>query len=169
MLLDMINRVDDSISAQDKQKLKELLLKYKGAISWNEYDLGYTDLVQHSIPTTEGPPVRQKLRRFPPEHAAIIDKQVDVMLKQGIIEPSVSEWSSNVVIVKEEGCAGSRWEPLAPLFSFLHRFSSAEWSKCAESGLSASEYSRLFGFHVGKQLVQYHRSSKWVLSGSSEP
>ena len=60
VLLDMINRVDDSISAQDKQKLKELLLKYKGAISWNDYDLGYTDLVQHSIPTTEGPPVRQK-------------------------------------------------------------------------------------------------------------
>ena len=55
VLTDMINRVDDSVSAQDKQKLKRLLLKYKGAISWNEYDLGYTDLVQHNIPTTEGP------------------------------------------------------------------------------------------------------------------
>ena len=50
--------------------------------------------------------MRQKLRRFPPEHAAIIDKQVDVMLKQGIIEPSVSEWSSNVVIVKKKDVRG---------------------------------------------------------------
>ena len=122
VLLDMINRVDNSISAQDKQKLKELLLKYKGAISWNEYDLGYTDLVQHSIPTTEGPPVRQKLRRFPPEHAAIIDKQVDVMLKQGIIEPSVSEWSSNVVIVKKKDVRGPDGNPLPPSFRFCIDF-----------------------------------------------
>ena len=122
VLLDMINRVDDSVSAQDKQKLKTLLLKYKGAISWNEYDLGYTDLVQHSIPTTEGPPVRQKLRRFPPEHAAIIDKQVDVMLKQGIIEPSVSEWSSNVVIVKKKDVRGPDGNPLPPSFRFCIDF-----------------------------------------------
>ena len=40
VLVDMINRVDDSVSALDKQNLKNLLLKYKGAISWNEYDLG---------------------------------------------------------------------------------------------------------------------------------
>ena len=31
VLLDMIARVDDSVSTQDKQKLKSLLLKYKGA------------------------------------------------------------------------------------------------------------------------------------------
>ena len=97
-------------------------MKYKGAISWNEYDLGYTDLVQHSIPTTEGPPVRQKLRRFPPEHAAIIDKQVDVMLKQGIIEPSVSEWSSNVVIVKKKDVRGPDGNPLPPSFRFCIDF-----------------------------------------------
>ena len=40
VLVDMINRVDDSVSALDKQNLKNLLLKYKVAISWNEYDLG---------------------------------------------------------------------------------------------------------------------------------
>ena len=122
VLMDMINRVDDSVSVQDKQKLKKLLLKYKGAISWNEYDLGYTDLVQHSLPTTEGPPVRQKLRRFPPEHAAIIDKQVDVMLKQGIIEPSVSEWSSNVVIVKKKDVRGPDGKPSPPSYRFCIDF-----------------------------------------------
>ena len=169
VLMDMINRVDDSVSAQDKQRLKRLLLKYKGAISWNEYDLGYTDLVQHDIPTTEGPPVRQRLRRFPPEHAAIIDKQVDVMLKQGIIEPSMSEWSSNVVIVKKKDVRGSDGRLLPPSYRFCIDFRPLKWPKFAESSLSSSEYSRLFGFYVWKQLVQYHRSSQWVFSGSPEP
>ena len=62
--------------------------------------------------------MRQKLRRFPPEHAAIIDKQVDVMLKQGIIEPSVSEWSSNVVIVKKKDVRGPDGKLLPPLIVY---------------------------------------------------
>ena len=122
VLNEMVERVDSEVTGEDKQRLRNLLMKYKGAISWNEYDLGYTDLVQHSIPTTDGPPVRQKLRRFPPAHAAIIDKQVDIMLKQGIIEPSTSEWSSNVVIVKKKDVRGPDGSLLPPSYRFCIDF-----------------------------------------------
>ena len=44
------------------------------------------------------------------------------MLKQGIIEPSVSEWSSNVVIVKKKEVRGPDGNPLPPLFVFASIF-----------------------------------------------
>ena len=96
--------IADDVPAAVQEKLKELLLKYKGAFSLSEYDLGYTDILQHEIYTGTEAPVRQALRRQPLLQLPIIDEQVDTMLEQGLIERSCSEWASNVVIVtKKDG------------------------------------------------------------------
>ena len=58
--------------------------------------------MEHRIDTGDAKPVRQSLRRMPAAYSHIIDEQIELMLKQGIIEPAVSEWSSNVVLVKKK-------------------------------------------------------------------
>ena len=99
---EVVNQMDSEIGVEDKQRFKALLEEYQDIISSDEYDLGRTDLVEHCIDTGNARPVRQTLRRMPAAYANIIDEQIKLMLKQGIIQPAVSEWSSNVVLVKKK-------------------------------------------------------------------
>jgi len=68
----------------------------------SEWDNGYTEVVRHEIDTGNEAPVRQSLRRQPFVLLPEIDAQVELMLQQGIIEPSMSEWASNVVMVRKK-------------------------------------------------------------------
>lgn len=96
--------VADDVSPKDKEKLRTLLLRHKSAFSLHEWDLGFTSVLKHEIDTGNAEPVRQTLRRHPLALLSLIDEQVDTMLHQGIIEPSTSDWSSNIVIVhKKDG------------------------------------------------------------------
>jgi len=97
----IMNVVPGEISEDSKQKLRDLLVEFKDIFSQNEYDLGYTDLITHHINTGEHRPVRQPLRRQPPLYQHIIKEQTEQMLAAGVIEPSNSEWASNVVLVKK--------------------------------------------------------------------
>ena len=99
---DIINRVDESVPEEHKQELREMLKEYKDIISSDEFDLGRTDIVEHRIDTGDARPVRQTLRRTPEAYSHIIDDQLEILLKQEIIEPAQSEWSSNVVLVKKK-------------------------------------------------------------------
>ena len=61
-----------------------------------------TDIIMHHIDTDGARPVRQPLRRYLPAHQEAISQHVDNMLKQGTIEPAMSPWASNVVLVKKK-------------------------------------------------------------------
>ena len=82
-------------------EMEQLFNKYANAFSKDEYDLGWTDLVKHSIDIGDHPPARQALRRVPISQRAVIDKHVDEQLRQGIIEPTQSPFAANLVIVKK--------------------------------------------------------------------
>lgn len=59
---------------------------------------------EHHIETTPGPPVFSKPRRLAPDRLKMAKAEVDLMLKQGIIRPSKSPWSSPLHIVpKKDG------------------------------------------------------------------
>jgi len=102
ILVDLLSRVDPSISTADRSKLLTLLKRFTGTFSRGENDLGRTDVVVHGIDTGENRPVRQPLRRQPPAHQEAIKKQVSNMLEQGVIEPAQSPWASNVVLVRKK-------------------------------------------------------------------
>jgi len=97
----IMSAVPEEISESTKLKLQDLLIEYKDIFSQHEYDLGYTDLITHHIDTRDHHPVRQPLRRQPPLYQQIIKEQTEQMLAAGVIEPSDSEWASNVVLVKK--------------------------------------------------------------------
>ena len=102
LLKEMVARVDESVSAEDRKHLLSLLREFRTAFSSGENDLGRTTLATHCIETTECRPVRQPLRRHPPAHLTAIEQHVEGMLQQGIIEPSKSPWASNIVLVRKK-------------------------------------------------------------------
>ena len=102
----LVDAVDTSVSAEEKSVLRTTLHEFADVFSKSEYDLGCTGLAKHTIDTGDARPIKQTLRRQPFAHLETIDKQVQDMLKTGIIEPSQSPWVSNVVIVtKKDGSA----------------------------------------------------------------
>lgn len=63
--------------------------------------LGCTDLVEHTIVTTS-PPIKQRYYPVSPVMQGHIDKELDEMLKLGVIEKSNSAWSSPILLVKKK-------------------------------------------------------------------
>ena len=65
---------------------------------------GHTDAVEHTIDTSDSPPVRCAPRRMSPQNIKQEEVCVDEMLSGGQIEPSDSPWSAPVVLVtKKDG------------------------------------------------------------------
>ena len=91
----IVNGADQSLSPPDRSPLGRLLEEYCDIISYSEYDLGHTGLVQHEIGTGDNRPFRQPLRPQPRAMLPVIDQLVDDMQDHGIIEPCQSDWCSN--------------------------------------------------------------------------
>ena len=69
-----------------------------------DYELGYTDVVTHTINTGEAPPFKSKPYRTGPEGHNEIREQIIKMEKLGVIQESDSPWASPVVLVtKKDG------------------------------------------------------------------
>ena len=95
--------LSDSIwSTDDKVKFRDLFLKYRDVFALTDSELGRTSLVQHVIDTGHATPIKQMPYRTSPEGKQEIDRQVNNMLERGIIQESISAWSSPVVLVKKK-------------------------------------------------------------------
>ena len=93
--------MDVELSTEQEDRVKRLLDDNREVFSTSEFDLGRTNLVQHTIDTGIHRPFKQQLRRHPMVYLPVIDEHVDKMLTNDICEPSFSPWASNVVLVKK--------------------------------------------------------------------
>ena len=78
------------------------MVKYSTVFSRDEWYLGWTDIVTHTIDKGDNKAFRQLLRRYPYAHLQPIDKHLDDMQRQGIIEPATSPFASNIVLAKKK-------------------------------------------------------------------
>ncbi|XP_076656370.1 uncharacterized protein LOC143361015 [Halictus rubicundus] len=62
---------------------------------------GLTDLTKHRIDVGENRPIKQRYYPVSPKVQEAIYREVDKLLAEDIIEPSNSEWSSPIVMVKK--------------------------------------------------------------------
>ena len=82
-----------------RQSIHTLLQENSGVFGSSIADLSSTLLVQHYNDTGNAEPIKQRAYRASHHHRQEIEKQVEEMLCNGIIEPSVSPWASSVVLV----------------------------------------------------------------------
>ena len=103
-LLPLLSNIDENLSDSETNKVKELISKYSDCFMTPNGELGKTTLVQHHIDTGNAKPIRQRLRLPPVNIQKDVDKEVQKLLDQGIIEKSSSPWSSPLVAVpKKDG------------------------------------------------------------------
>lgn len=96
-----VEAVDPTVPQQYRDQLATLLNKHRHLLSVDDFDVGLIPGMEHVIDTGNAPPFCQKLRRHAPAQEKIINEQVDQLLKQGIIRPSMSPYASNVVLAKK--------------------------------------------------------------------
>ena len=95
---------DSALSDQEKSSLTQMLNRHASVFSAGDHDLGRTSLVTHDIPTETGRPQRKANYRQAFHLRQEANRQVDVLLKNGVVEPSTSPWSSPVLMVpKKDG------------------------------------------------------------------
>ena len=98
----LIDGLPDDLTDEQRTQAESLIRKHEPIFSRHEYDIGRTPWVEHRIDTGDHRPIRQPLRRHPFEHLEQIDRQVEEMARNGIVEPASSPWASNVVLVKKK-------------------------------------------------------------------
>ena len=94
----LIDNVSTQIKDEQKDKIKDLVIRFQELFLSPDGKLGTTDLVKHTIDTGDAKPIKIPLRRVPIKQKEIIDQEINKMLTDDIIEPSNSPWSSPILL-----------------------------------------------------------------------
>jgi predicted nucleotidyltransferase len=103
-----------------KQKLIRLLYKYEECFSMKGENLKQTDATVHEIDTGNTPPFRERLRPYSPPIQAVIDKEVERMVKLGVLVPSRSPYASNLLLVSKPDSSEPTGKKDRVCASFVH-------------------------------------------------
>ena len=90
------------LSSEEKQQFKNLLIEFSDVFSKSDFDLGCLSGVEHKINTYDEIPHAEKFRRTPLQFQKAEQEYIEKLLQQGVIEPSVSEWSAAPVLVHKK-------------------------------------------------------------------
>lgn len=90
----------DNLKEEERKELETLLNEWKQV---KPGKLGCTSKVEHVIDTGDSAPIKQRYYPVSPKMQEVLDKELDQMLAEGIVEPSHSPWSSPVILVKKPG------------------------------------------------------------------
>lgn len=91
---------DSPMSKEEQRKMQIFIGRNRDVFAADLSELGKTDIYLHTIITGDNPP--QRPYRQSPEAKAETLRQIEEMLKQGLIEPSTSVWQSPVVLVRKK-------------------------------------------------------------------
>lgn len=101
-LQDLLQRSSVCLSGEQVDEVGKVLTQYADVFSKGDHDLGRTSLVKHHIHTGDSRPVKLPPRRIAPARRLEVEKAVEELLAQGVIEKSCSPWSAAVVLVKKK-------------------------------------------------------------------
>lgn len=83
---EIVNQVNtNQLNNEEKYEIENLLSHYKDLFYVEGENLTFTHEIKHEIRLTQENPIYSKIYRYPLVHEKEIEKQVNEMLKQGII------------------------------------------------------------------------------------
>lgn len=91
-----------NITREQKDSLRQVIHKYMSTFSQDEDDIGYCDLVEHRIETTDERPFKIPHRRVPPHQWDEVREYIKKSLVRGVIRESSSPYASPVVLVRKK-------------------------------------------------------------------
>ena len=94
--------IGDHLSADQREKVSQLIKSHMPVMSLTEDDIGRAGLVQHQIHLYDETPIRQRPRRFSPPLTQELERQCSELLSHNIIAHSSSPWSSPIVPIKKK-------------------------------------------------------------------
>ena len=97
-----LNIGDAPLTREQQARLIDVIYDHMEVFSLFDRDLGFCDVLKHSIPTTTDKPVYLPHRQIPVQLQSEVRKCLDNWLKQGIIHPSKSPYASQVVIIRKK-------------------------------------------------------------------
>ena len=93
--------VSDALTSEQRAEVEALIEQYLDVLTSVP---GRTDLIQHDIKLSTSEPIRSKGYPVPYKARDVMDSEIKEMLELGVIEKSVSPYSSPVVLVpKKDG------------------------------------------------------------------
>ena len=97
-----LNIGNTPLTREQQARLINIIFYHTEVFSLFDGDLGFCDILKHSIPTTTHKPVYLPHRQIPVQLHSKVRKCLDNWLKQGIICPSKNPYASQVVIVRKK-------------------------------------------------------------------
>lgn len=92
----------EHLNGEEKEAIIELCQEYNDVLQKPKQPLSFTNIIKHHIRTKDEEPCHSKIYRYPKIHKEEITRQIQQMLEEGIIRPSISPWSSPVWIVPKK-------------------------------------------------------------------
>ena len=100
----MIESVTEKLKESEVLRFESLLNEYQDIFVGPDGKLGLTNLTEDSIDTGNHLHIKQRSRRLPIAQREAVEKELDQLEKQGLIEPSDSPWAAPLVIAtKKDG------------------------------------------------------------------
>ena len=99
---DLFDLTNTDLTELQRNKVRSFLKLHAAIIGRDEYDLGCTNTVEHVIDVDGAVPIKQRWRRFPAPLRKEVQTVTADLLKRGIIEPSISAWSSPLVPIRKK-------------------------------------------------------------------
>lgn len=100
LVLDKV-KIFTEITTKEQQQCRELITEFSDIFSKSDTDVGTTDRVKHRIDLEDTTPFKQRYRRIPPSVIEEVRTHLQELLASGVIRPSHSTSSSNVVLMRK--------------------------------------------------------------------
>lgn len=100
---------NEHMNEEEKKALDELIHENKEVLYNETEKLSFTHKIKHKIRTTDNLPIHVKSYRYPQIFETEIQKQVKIMLRDGIIKESISPYTAPVwVVPKKADASGTK-------------------------------------------------------------
>ena len=97
---------DVDITEAQGNVFKDLCTEFIDIFSTDSGDIGKTPLLEVEIDTGDSLPITQKPYTLPLKHTALVQRELEILEKAGVIVRSVSPWASPILVVPKRTAPG---------------------------------------------------------------